>query len=105
MSVSNLCCLQLLVKQSKCLRIYFVGIRLCNILYMFVFAHAQLLLGVFYYIRAVVLFEDLLKTQFVGIEPIHGIEHNGYWNKTTTLNNVEYFEPNDVTNAYHNAAL
>ena len=100
--MSKLCCSRLLtiVKMPENL--------LCchHILYMFIlFAHTQLLLGVFYYIKAVVLFEDLLQTQFVGIQAIHNIEQNGYWNKTVTLNNVEYFTPDDVTNAYHNAAL
>ncbi len=60
----------------------------------------QFLLGIFYYIKAVVLFEDLLKTQFVGIKP----EGGDYWNNKTKLPLLEYFNPVDVDVAYQQAA-
>ncbi len=61
----------------------------------------QFLLGIFYYIKAVVLFEDLLKTQFVGIQ--HK-DDTPYWNNKTKLPLIEYFSPEDVDVAYQQAA-
>ena len=55
---------------------------------------AQGLLGVFFKIEAVALFED--------IEPaLSKCEGNGC---KGSLNNVEYFDENDVSKAYSNAA-
>ncbi len=70
---------------------------------MILFSCVQFLLGVFYYIKAVVLFEDLLKTQFVGIEGKHG-DQIDYWNETNPLPLIEYFSPAEVDAAYQNAA-
>ena len=51
------------------------------------------------------LFEDLLKTQFVGLEPLHDASNDSYWENKPFLTDVHYFNPEDVTNAYHDAAM
>lgn len=66
------------------------------------FTPIQFLLGGFYHIKAVVLFEDLLQTQFVGIKGTHDSD---YWNNMSIpLIFEEYFDPKDVDDAYQQAA-
>ncbi len=51
------------------------------------------------------MFEDLLKTQFVGIEGKDGHEIPYWSNKTNPLPSLDYFDPAKVDEAYQNAAL
>lgn len=50
------------------------------------------------------LFEDLVRSQLAGIIPVDASD-DPYWKNLPTLSGVKYFNPTNVTNAYHNAAL
>ena len=58
----------------------------------------QFLLGVFYYIEAAVLFEDI-EASVKHINLTNPAEHRDYF-----LGGVKYFDRGNVTNAYRNAA-
>lgn len=54
-------------------------------------SHHQFLLGVFYYIEAAVLFEDIKDALTTS--------------ETGPISDVKYYNTTDVTRAYHNAAM